>query len=80
MTKLLQDKSYTEARMEQFRKYVYDYKIIKRGVLTLKMNCSDTTFSHEYMNWLDCMPEIKYDKTTRQFMWIGQTPWKQESL
>jgi len=80
MTKLVQGMTYREARKNQFRKTVYNYKVIKRGILLDKMNCSNTTFSHEYLEWLDSIPEIRYDKTTRQFMWIGQTPWKQESL
>lgn len=80
MTKLIGGLTYREARKNQFRKYVYDYKVIKRGLLLDKMNCSNSSFSHEYLEWLDSIPEIRYTKKTREFMWIGHTASKQESL
>ena len=56
-----------KARERIFLALIQKFGIITRGSLISKMGVSNGTFSHEYKDFLECYPNIKYNKTTREF-------------
>ena len=56
-----------KARERSFCSLVMRFGEIKRGSLVSKMGCSNGTFAHEYKDFLEAYPNIKYDSDTRTF-------------
>lgn len=56
-----------KAREKIFCSLIMKEGEIKRGSLVSKMNISSATFSHEYTDYLEAYPNIKYNKKDRLF-------------
>ena len=55
------------ARARQFCSIVMKFGRIQRGSLISKMGCSNGTFAHEYIDFLEAYPNIHYSSKTREF-------------
>lgn len=56
-----------KAREKTFCSLIMRFGTITRGSLISKMGCSNGTFAHEYIDFLQAYPNIKYSKTLREF-------------
>lgn len=68
MTKLDPTLPMSLARERQFYALVKTEKKILRSSVIKRMNCSFATFQHEYTNYLQSYPQIKYDKKNKEFV------------
>ena len=56
-----------KAREKTFFALVSRFGTLKRGNLIGKMGCGSATFAHEYKDYLEQYPQIKYNSKTREF-------------
>jgi len=68
MTSLDPNLTLSEARSKQFHIIVKTEEKITRAAIIKRMNCSFGVFQHEYTNYLQEYPQIKYLKGTKEFV------------
>jgi len=56
-----------KARSQTFLSLIMKFGKIKRGSLIAKMGCSNSTFAHEYKDFLEAYTNIKYNTPLREF-------------
>jgi hypothetical protein len=56
-----------KARERIFCSLIMKFGNIKRGSLISKMGCSNSTFAHEYRDFLEAYPNIQYNIEKREF-------------